>query len=341
MIDLPVYFEEAPWEQELRRLSNGSRFSSAKLLTLLAGEDEPTLEDAFSLLECKKIELDLQELPADFGAGEAALRLRREQELVKTGFNVNALEESDPLRLYLEELAAVPAAGDAQLLAQRMKDGEDVTEPLTNLMLSLVWQRACLRTGRGVLLLDLVQEGNLALLQALADYDGGDFEAYCDYRIGFAMDKLITLQARSAGVGEKLRRALEDYRSVDEQLLAELGRNPTIEELAEKLHMSADETRTVVEMFNAAQSMQKVNAPEEEPQEEEQAVEDTAYFRLRQRIAELLAELDETSAALLRLRFGLEGGKPMTPEQAGKKLGLTAEEVVALEAAALAKLRTV
>jgi RNA polymerase primary sigma factor len=142
-----------------------------------------------------------------------------------------------------------------------------------------------------------------------------------------------------------MRQVMEDYRSVDERLVAELGRNPTLEEIAEELHMTVDEAGSLSQMVNAARRLAQLR-PEEQPEEEEQeqaeaqqAVENTAYFQTRQRIAEMLAGLSEEEAKLLSLRFGLEGGLPMTPEEAGRKLGLTPEEVVSREAAALAKLR--
>ena len=138
-----------------------------------------------------------------------------------------------------------------------------------------------------------------------------------------------------------MRRAMEDYRQVDERLLAELGRNPTLEEIAEDLHMHVEEAQTVRKMMDNARMLDKAVRPEEEEEapESEQAVEDTALFQMRQRIGDLLSGLDETDAKLLNLRFGLEGGRPVGPEETGRILGMTAQEVVAREAAALAKLR--
>ena len=107
--------------------------------------------------------------------------------------------------------------------------------------------------------------------------------------------------------------------------------------------MSAEETALVKTMLDSARLLSRAkaeNEPEETPEEEEQHVEDTALFQMRQRIADLLADLPEVDAKLLTLRFGLEGGLPLTPEQTGRKLGLTPEEVIAREAAALAKLRS-
>ena len=150
------------------------------------------------------------------------------------------------------------------------------------------------------------------------------------------------MQAKAAGIGEKMHRAMEDYRDVDQKLLAELGRNPSVEEIAEAMHMTPQQVLAVAETLENAQMLQRAKAPEEEqnsPQEENVAVEDTAYFQMRQRIEELLSALSEDDAKLLSLRYGLEGSVPMKPQQVALKLGITPEEVAAREAAALSKLR--
>ena len=182
----------------------------------------------------------------------------------------------------------------------------------------------------------------MGLWQGILAWQGeGDFQSHAAWWIHQAMAKAVTLQARANGVGLRMRQAAEDYRSVDERLLTELGRNPTLEEIAEGLHLSPEETAAVAKMMENARILEKAKTPREEkqPEEEDQAVEDTAYFQSRQRIAELLSGLDETDAKLLTLRFGLEGGLPLTPEDVGRKLGLTPEEVVEQETAVLAKLR--
>ena len=183
----------------------------------------------------------------------------------------------------------------------------------------------------------------MGLWENLEFYREGDLEAYIDREIHEAMARTVILQNQASGLGAKMRQALEDYRAVDERLLGELGRNPTLEEIAEELHLTADEAGSLSQMVTAARRLAQAR-PEEKPVEEEQAeeqqaVEDTAYFQARQRIAEMLSGLTEADAKLLTLRFGLEGGLPMSPEEAGKKLGMTPEEVVKREAAVLAQLR--
>ena len=336
-------FEPTGWELTLENLEQGSSFSAAQFLTLMEGEDEPAVEDALQLLQSRDVLLDVSDLPKIGNVGEAAVRLRREEQLTQSGTLLDSLEETDPLRLYLQELAQIPACGDVQTLSQRLLGGDkNVTPQLTNLMLGKVLERACEMVGRGVLLLDLIQEGSLGLWQAILSYEGGDFENWCDRHIRWDLARAVTMQARTNGVGQRLRQAMEDYRAVDERLLSELGRNPTLEEIAGELHMSPEETAAVAKNLDAARLLAQARTEAEPPQEDpedQQAVEDTAYFQMRQRIADLLSELDDGDKQLLTLRFGLEGGKLLTPEEAGRKLNLTAEEVVAKEAAALSKLR--
>ena len=336
-------FEQAAWETVLEEIPCGATMSAARFLTLLEQESEETLEEALAALEEKDILLDISDLPKQIASGETAVRLRREAQLVQENKLPQGLEENDPLRLYLEEVASIPACGDTAVLAEKYLAGDKTTvESLTNLMLSRVIDQAYALAGQGVLLLDLIQEGSLGLWQAIVTFAGGDMESHCDRAIRRTLAKAVALQARENGVGQRMRQAMEDYRSVDERLLAELGRNPTIEEMAEAMHMTVEETTVVAGTMEAARLLDRAK-PEEEPQEptqeDEQAVEDTAYFQMRQRIAELLEGVDAEDAKLLSLRFGLEGGLPLSPEETGKRLGLSPEEVVAKEAAALMKLR--
>ena len=337
MNDLDFSFEPDPWETFRMSLTMGDTVSASQILTLLEGEDGQALEDALQELETACVKLDISDLPKNGGTGDTALRLKQEAQLVQEGLNPKALEPNDPLRLYLEEVAAVPVCGDEQLLAET----GDNPEALTNLGLSRVIELAQDYVGYGVLLMDLIQEGSLGLWQAIGCYRAGAYAAHRDRWIRFYLARAVILQAHSSGIGQKMRRAMEDYRQVDERLLGELGRNPTIEEIADELHMNPEEAQTVRKMMDNARMLDKAVRPEDEEEEPEaeQAVEDTALFQMRQRIGDLLSGLDETDAKLLSLRFGLEGGKPVSPEETGRLLGMTAQEVVAREAEALAKLR--
>ena len=344
MAKLDFTFDESPWEQYLFSRQMGDSVSAAQLLTLLEGEEEQAVEDALQRIEEACMTLDLTGLPKTGAAGEAALRLKQEMGMAKKHYSTWALEEGDPLGLYLEELAATPAFGDENLLAEKCARGnENAMVQLTNLGLSRVVELASEYVGWGVLLLDLIQEGSLGLWQGIRCYSHGDYAAHRDRWIRLYMAKAVTMQARANGVGQKMRSALEDYRAVDERLLGELGRNATLEEIAQEMHITAEEAAVVKKTLDNARLVAQAKKPEpeeeEETEEDNQAVEDTAYFQMRQRIADLLSGLSEQDQKLLTLRFGLEGGKPLSPEDTGRQLGLTSDEVVAREGAALAKLR--
>lgn len=336
-------FEESAWEIAMNRLHSGATLSASHFLAMMEQESESAWEEALQMLEDRDILLDIADIPPATPSAETALRLRRELELAREGMRYETLEENDPLRLYLQELAGIPVSGDPQLLAQRCSNGEEhCREQLMNHMLSRVVEHAQTLAGHSVLLLDLMQEGALGLWQAVVQYTDGDIEAYCDRGIRRAMAKAVVSQARANGVGSKMRQALEDYRDTDQRLLVELGRNPTLEEIAQSLHITLQEAEVMVQMLDAARTVDRVKtaAEEREPTADDSAaVEDTAYFQMRQRIADLLSNLNEADAKLITLRYGLEGGLPLTPEETGRKLGLTPEEVVAREASALTKLR--
>ncbi len=333
MSELEFSFEPTPWERALETLTPGQAMSAAAILTLLEDASDEEVEDSFRDLLDRGISIDLSDLPGTGDGGQAAVRLRRERQLAAGNALERELEDTDPLRVYLEEIRDLPACSD------------DPTQDRLNRCLKKIAETAKTMTGRGVLLLDLMQEGALGLWEAV---DGGETdEDALLWHARQAMAKAVLLQARAGGVGQKMRQAAEDYRAVDERLLTELGRNPTTEEMAEGLHLSPEETEAVAKTLENARLVARARETGQMPKEqeesqaaeEEQAVEDTAYFHSRQRIAELLADLPEQDARLLGLRFGLEGGLPLSPAETGEKLGLTPEEVVAREAAALGKIR--
>ena len=336
-------FENSPWEQALAAMGPGDEMNLLTLLSLLEEEDEDTAQEALDAMEEQGIALVIQDLPNLPTGGNMALRLRQEAQLVQSGKLLTGLEENDPLRLYLEELAGTPVAGDVDLLALQYLEGDaDAAQKLVTLSLSRVVELAKELAGKNVLLLDLIQEGSMGLWQGILHYTGGDFTTHRDWWIRQYLHRAVFLQARSGDLGQKLRQGMEDYRDMDQKLLAELGRNPTLEEIAEAIHVTEEEAAVYAGMLAMAKARRQVDdaMEEKEPEpEDNQAVEDTAYFQMRQRIMELLSTLTAEDAKLLTLRFGLEGGLPMSPEDAGKQLGLTAQEVVIREANALAKLR--
>ncbi|MGM9604794.1 MAG: sigma-70 family RNA polymerase sigma factor [Faecousia sp.] len=337
-------FEQSPWEAYLSSCKNGAAISAWNLISMLEEEDDEAVEDAFRIIQEKQMTLDLSSLPKTVPTGQAALRLKQEKEYAQKGLKPSDMEENDPLRLFLEEIAGIPACADEAILAQRLLSGDEkAAENLTNLGLSRVVQMAAEFAGWNVLLLDLIQEGSVGLWEAIQSYSGGDYAAHRDRMIRSALSRSIILQARSNGISQKMRQALQDYRSTDEKLLMELGRNPSLEEIAQGMKVSREEAECIKKMMDDAMLLNQAEQlvqPKEETPEDNLAVEDTAYFKMRQRIGELLSQLDEQDAKILTLRFGLEKGKPMGAEEVGRMLGLTSGEVSRREAAALAKLRT-
>ena len=342
MID--IQFEQSPWEAYLNSCKNGASISAWNLISMLEDEDDEAVEDAFRTIQEKRLNLDITALPRTIAAGQAAPRLKQAKEYVPQGLNPSDMEENDPLRLYLEEIAGIPAYGEEELLAEKLLSGDEkAAEALTNSGLGRVVQMAKEFAGWNVLLLDLIQEGSVGLWEAIQSYSGGDYTAHRDRMIRTALAKSVILQARSNGISQKMRQSLQDYRSTDEKLLMELGRNPSLEEIAEGMKISREEAECIKKMMDDAillnQAEQLTQSKEETP-EDDLAVEDTAYFQMRQRIGELLSQLNEQDAQILTLRFGLEKGRPMSAEEVGRTLGMTSGEVSQREIAALAKLRT-
>ena len=337
-MNLDISFSD--WEMELEKFAPGEKIDALHLLALT---EEDSLEDALEQLEEKQIGIDIGGIGQIPVSAETALRLRREKELADKNGLLTDLSETDPLRVYLEELALLPAAGDLQVLAQAYLNGDEtVMSRLTDGMLSLVVEKATALAGKGVLLLDLIQEGSLGLWQGILAYTGGDIESHCGAWIDFYMAREMCRCAREGGIGGKMRQGMADFVDADQRLLSELGRNPTTGEIAEALHVSEQEAEAFSFMLRSARGKSRVEEEREEKEEDPEdqlAVEDTAYFQSRQRINEMLSGLTDREAMLWTLRFGLEGGAPLSPEETGIKLQMTPEEVLRAEAEALAKLR--
>ena len=323
--------------------------SGATLLTLTDGVTDDCMDELFGLMRDTNTLIDVSDLPGG-SFGEAARRLREEEQLIRKGALLTGLEENDPLRLYLEELAGIPAAGDLNVLAMELAEAnreenfdEGLFTRILNLSLSRVVEIAKEYVGYGVLLLDLIQEGSLGLWTDLENYIGPDsFEQFRDWSIRTAMHKAIIRQARASGLGQKMRQAVEDYRMVDERLLSELGRNPTLDEIAEAMHMTVTEIESVRKFLENARMVGKaheVKEPEEETPEDTQAVEDTAYYQTRERVDSLMSGISELEQKVVTMRYGLDGKAPQTAAEVGRKLNLTVTEVVELETAALTKMR--
>lgn len=343
MNDFVFEREFSPWDMALSKLKAGDTLSAGRFIALMEQDQTVEPEMAAMELEQKGVMLDVTELPRLAASGKTDARLALESRLYREqGFLTN-LEENDPLRLSILQLKSIPAIENEELLAQKAALGDEkAMEQLTSGSLRLVYDIAGAYLDRGVLLMDLMQEGSLGLWQAVLNYREGTFRETAVWWIRQAMARVVTLQAHANGVGSHMARAMERYRTADRELLTQLGRNPSEEEIALEMGVTAEEAAAVGKMLREVETMDRVRkaaAPKESDPEDEQAVEDTAYFQSRQRINELLSGLSGEDAKLLTMRFGLEGKAPMTAQQVGAALGMTAEEVTSREAAALASLR--
>ena len=336
--------EFSPWEMALSKLTRGSVLPAGRFIALMEQDNTVEPEMAAMDLEQRGVMLDVSGLPKMAASGKTDARLNLEARLYREGKLLENLEENDPLKLTLQQLNNIAPLENEQELAQKAADGnESAMETLTSGYLPVVFELAGEFIDRGVLLMDLIQEGSLGLWQSVLQFEGGSFREHSAWWIRQAMARAVTLQAHANGVGQHMAKAMERYRKADRELLTELGRNPGEEEIALEMGVTPEQAAAVGKMLREVESMDRVrqaNAPKEEPDpEEEQAVEDTAYFQSRQRINEMLSGLSDEDAKLLTMRFGLDGKAPMTAVQVGEKLGLTAQEVTEKEAAALASLR--
>lgn len=332
----------SPWEHALSRLKPGDTLSAVRFLELLVMDDSIEPEEAALQLEELCIELEVSELPAP-AAGADADRLELELRCYASGTLLENLEGNDPLRLALLQLKKTLPLTDEERLAKLAAAGQEwAMEQLTNGYLPYVYELAGEYLGHGVLLMDLVQEGSLGLWQSVLQFEDGCFRSHARGFIRRAMARAVALQAHAGGVGERLRRAMERYREADRVLLARLGRNPGEEEIAQEMGVTPEEAMTVGKTLREARVLEQVRQstrPKEPTQEDEQAVEDTAYYQSRSRIDELLSRLDPQSASIVSLRFGLDGKGTMSAAEVAAKLGLTVEQVQEKEAAAMLTLR--
>ena len=332
-----------PWDLAKARLKRGDFLNAGRFLTLVRSSDGVSAEDAALELEQMGVLLDTAGLPVGSGNPETAARLKLEGMLLeKGGWNEN-LDRNDPLLLFVRELPSAPVVGDGAELALKGRNGDEkAMQRLVQGYLPAVYELAAGFAGRGVLLMDLIQEASLGLWQAVLTYEDGLFADHARWWILSALNRAVTLQAESDGVGGYLAGQIEKYQKADKALLTKLGRNPTDQELSLELGITLEETLSLGKMLREIQTMARLKQetqPEAEPQEEELAVEDTAYYQTRETVSDLMSTLTERETMVLNLRYGLNGKAPMTALETAEKLNMTASEVMAVENTALAKMR--
>ena len=277
-----------------------------------------------------------------------------EVELDKIDLSVpEGVSIEDPVRMYLKEIGKVNllTADEETELAKRMEQGDEAAKKrLAEANLRLVVSIAKRYVGRGMLFLDLIQEGNLGLIKAVEKFDyrkGYKFSTYATWWIRQAITRAIADQARTIRIPVHMVETINKLIRVSRQLLQELGREPSPEEIAEEMDMSVDRVREILKISQEPVSLETPIGEEEDSHLGDFIQDDNvpvpadaaAFTLLKEQLIEVLGTLTEREQKVLRLRFGLDDGRARTLEEVGKEFNVTRERIRQIEAKALRKLR--
>ena len=349
--------------------------------------DSEQMEKLYDSLEALSIEIGseediLPELPDDIDPPMEEIVEIEEEELVDPNALVDSFAVDDPVRMYLKEIGKVPLLNpDEEIaLAQKMNSGAFAKEQLESLEggeltdaqkasleklvregdrakqklaeanLRLVVSIAKRYVGRGMLFLDLIQEGNLGLIKAVEKFDytkGYKFSTYATWWIRQAITRAIADQARTIRIPVHMVETINKVIRVSRQLLQELGHDPSPEEIAEDMNMPVDKVREILKIAQEPVSLETPIGEEEDshlgdfiPDEEASEPAEAASFTLlKEQLVEVLSTLTPREEKVLKLRFGIEDGRTRTLEEVGKEFNVTRERIRQIEAKALRKLR--
>jgi len=285
------------------------------------------------------------------------------EEIILTGEDVDmenldisipdGISIEDPVRMYLKEIGKVPllSAEEEIELAKKMELGDqDAKKRLAEANLRLVVSIAKRYVGRGMLFLDLIQEGNLGLIKAVEKFDyrkGYKFSTYATWWIRQAITRAIADQARTIRIPVHMVETINKLIRVSRQLLQELGREPSPEEIAEEMNMPVDRVREILKISQEPVSLETPIGEEEDSHLGDFIQDDNvpvpadaaAFTLLKEQLVEVLGTLTEREQKVLRLRFGLDDGRARTLEEVGTEFNVTRERIRQIEAKALRKLR--
>ena len=310
------------------------------------GIDADQMDKIYGELEDLNIDIVEEiEIPEDINEEIAQI----ETVLASTeGINID-----DPVRMYLKEIGKVPLLNAAEEIeiAQRMADGDlDAKHQLAEANLRLVVSIAKRYVGRGMLFLDLIQEGNLGLIKAVEKFDyrkGYKFSTYATWWIRQAITRAIADQARTIRIPVHMVETINKLIRVNRQLVQELGRDPRPDEIAHEMGISEDKVREILKIAQEPVSLETPIGEEDDshlgdfiPDDDAPAPADAvAVALLKEQLVEVLNTLTPREAKVLRLRYGLDDGKARTLEEVGKEFNVTRERIRQIEAKALRKLR--
>lgn len=304
------------------------------------------LEKIYDILETEKVEL-VEDMEKELEEIEVT-KEELEDLSVPEGINID-----DHVKMYLREIGKVDllTADEETELARKMSEGDEVAKKkLAEANLRLVVSIAKRYVGRGMLFLDLIQEGNLGLIRAVDKFDytkGYKFSTYATWWIRQAITRAIADQARTIRIPVHMVETINKLVRVSRQLVQELGREPTPEELAKGLNMSVEKVREISKISQEPVSLETPIGEEEDshlgdfiPDDDAPAPSEAAsYVLLKEQLVEVLKTLTDREAKVLKLRFGLVDGRQRTLEEVGREFNVTRERIRQIEAKALRKLK--
>ena len=330
---------------------NGGVLTYGELMTALQ-EQELTpdeIEDLYETFSNKGIEI-----VDDSNRAQTETEDEKAEDEVDIDLSIpEGISIDDPVRMYLKEIGRVPllSADEEIALAKRMESGDEAAQKeLAEANLRLVVSIAKRYVGRGMLFLDLIQEGNLGLIKAVEKFDynkGYKFSTYATWWIRQAITRAIADQARTIRIPVHMVETINKLIRVSRQLLQQLGREPSPEEIAAAMEISVERVREIMKIAQEPVSLETPIGEEEdshlgdfiEVQDAPAPAEAASFMLLKEQLEEVLDTLTEREERVLRLRFGLDDGRARTLEEVGQNFGVTRERIRQIEAKALRKLR--
>ena len=304
------------------------------------------------LSRCEQLNIEIiNDSSMDTASRDSDISLNADD--LELSLSTEGIAIDDPVKIYLKEIGRVPLLSmeEEKQLAERMAQGDtNAKKRLCEANLRLVVSIAKKYVGRGMQFLDLIQEGNLGLLKAVEKFDynkGFKFSTYATWWIRQAITRAIADQARTIRIPVHMVETINKLIRVSRQLLQELGREPTPEEIAEEMNMPVDRVREILKISQEPVSLETPIGEEEDSHLGDFIQDDNvpvpsdaaAFTLLKEQLVEVLGTLTEREQKVLRLRFGLDDGRARTLEEVGKEFNVTRERIRQIEAKALRKLR--